>query len=266
MFRPTRSPFLLAPALAAFLTAVSSHCRADDAAENALKRTALNGRGLATTKVRTLKQKHAIAGVDMNASTLVLRSRSPLALFVNRAEAAAGKKNFDDFLGQWRRDLKELAHDKATLSGDYSYEDKAALTFYDPANLICVRHESSLYLGGAHGTENVTPVCYGYKAGAPARLTLGDFFKPGTAYRALVTGRLMAGLKANPNAMWVEDGTMKSISTEQLGNFQAEPDGLRWWFNPYEASPYAVGSLEVKLTTKDLGPGLRRELFAAGSR
>ena len=235
---------------------------ADDAAESALRGTALAARGLTSSTTRTFKQKHRIAGVDMKSRTLVLRSRTPLALFVNREEATRSRRDFDQFLAEWRRDLKSLARDKATLSGDYGYEDKSALTFCNPAKLICVRHENYRFMGGAHGIEGVDPVCYGFKAGKPARLTLGDFFKPGTNYRALVGAKLMAGLKANSSAAWVQDGTLSSVSAGQLSNFQVERGGLRWWFNPYEAGPYAVGYIEVKLSVKELGPGFRADLLA----
>lgn len=119
---------------------------------------------------------------------------------------------------------------------------------------------------GAHPNSFISTRNYGQFGGRPKRLTLGDFFRPGSNYRAKTTVILLAKLRKNESAMWIDDGTVKEITTDQLNNFRAAPDGLTWIFNPYEMGPYAAGYVETKLSLNDLGPDFRREMLKCNSK
>ena len=40
-------------------------------------------------------------------------------------------------------------------------------------------------------------------------------------------------------------------------NFAPEADGVRWYFQPYEVGPYALGIVSALVTWKELEPYLR---------
>lgn len=230
--------------------------RAQDKVEKAQKTTALRfHRGVSLVKLAFVRKE-----IEARAAYLRFAAAAPVARFAGQNERAAVRKDFDAFVAQWRKDWPELRKNGAPFNS-YSYVNTGFLTHYRPQKLISVRREVSQYSGGAHGIGLLLTANYGLRGGRPAQLSLGDFFHPGSHYRAATEKKIMDRLRQDPNAAWLQDGSVKTLTPAQLNNFQVEKDGLRWWFNPYEVGPYAAGIFEVKLTTRELGPDFKATLL-----
>ena len=164
-----------------------------------------------------------------------------------------------------RQSQEQIAQFKEYLAGDitpeapYEFEFAPRLVFYGP-NLISLQQNIYYFTGGAHPNSVTTTRNYGLNQGRPKRLTLGDFFRPGSNYRAATMAKVMDKLKTQ-GADWVVDGTVKDLNTEQLNNFTVDSSGLTWIFSPYEMGPYAAGYIEARLNIGELGPNFRRELL-----
>ena len=166
-----------------------------------------------------------------------------------------------------RRDcLKDLASSTSDLKasvaagvdGALEYQQAPQVTLYEPNHLISTADLEYEYQGGAHGDFGVSCITFG-QVGAVARvLTVGDFFLSGKDYHTFLNGALMAKLKAMAGADWAQDGTMTSVTNDQLNNFSVYPDGLVWHFDPYAAGSFASGEINVKMTWAELGPGLNK--------
>ncbi|HEY0072532.1 MAG TPA: DUF3298 domain-containing protein [Abditibacteriaceae bacterium] len=132
-------------------------------------------------------------------------------------------------------------------------------TDFQGPGLISVSYNKIQYLAGAHGMNWTLCFNFGKANGRARRLTLGDFFKNDKEYQKRVSQVAIQKLRQK-GAAWVIDGTVKSLTVEQLNRFTVHKDGLRFYFDPYEMGPYAAGSYDVKLTLKELGAGFHAPL------
>lgn len=117
-------------------------------------------------------------------------------------------------------------------------------------------------LGGAHPNSYTTVFNVGMTNGRPKLLTMGDFFEPNSDYRSRTNGLISKKLEKQGNADWVNDGSLKMLSTNQLNSFIVTKRGMEWIFDPYEVGSYASGSHEVLLSPTDLGTGFKKSWLA----
>ena len=193
---------------------------------------------------------------DIRATYPQFVAQTPLARYASWQERLEAQSEVagtvKDFAGYSKEDSDAL--------GDYEYQATPTLHFIGP-NLISLGNFVYVDTHGAHPNSYIDARNYGQVNGRPKLLTLGDFFAPNSNYRAQTTAMLLAKLRKDERAMWITDGTVKEITTDQLNNFRVEKDGLTWIFSPYEMGPYAVGYVEIRLSLKELGPDFRRELL-----
>jgi hypothetical protein len=177
----------------------------------------------------------------------VFRARTPLARFANAQIAASQKGAFRGWVTRAREILKNNP-----TSLPYEYRSVPSLSFYSPT-LISLRFDSYQFMGGAHGLANMQTRNFAIVNGKPKELVLGDLFRPGTNYRALVEQKVFANLRRNPGAMWVHDKSVKKLENSQFNNFTITQNALTWLFNEYEVGPYSNGQFEVKIMKSELG-------------
>ncbi len=182
------------------------------------------------------------------------------------AESVLKKNAMNDFNGfekDSRADAQALG-----LQGEmkYVFELKPSLVLNRP-RLISTTSLFYQFTGGAHGIYGTTGQVFGYPHGSakPRQLKFADFFSDVALARKRVNNLLMAKLRATKGreqeATWVVQGEVKFVTNDQMENFVAEKDGLRWFFWPYVMGPYVVGELEVKLSTRELGPNFRAAML-----
>lgn len=144
----------------------------------------------------------------------------------------------------------------------YEFEFKPSLVRNRP-QLISATTLFYKFMGGAHGGYGTTGYVFGYPRGAERarQLHMSDFFSNGNAAKKRVNNLLMAKLRATKGkeqeASWVLDGEVKAVTNDQMENFVAESNGLRWFFAPYAMGPFSSGEFEIKLTSRELGPTFR---------
>jgi len=180
----------------------------------------------------------------------------PVGSHANRAIDAWSKKLVDT----WLRDFNLSVHDlgkprvpwELMATTDYRYETPRLIS------TAVVVYE---FTGGAHGNTVTSTFNFGMVGGVDKRLVLGDFFE-GKEYKTLVQDLLLTKLAENPNASWVQDGSVRKFTVTQLSRFVVEPTGLRWYFDQYEVAPYSSGRFQVQLSIQELGPTFRRSMLA----
>lgn len=179
----------------------------------------------------------------------VYRGRGAVTRLANSQLAHFARTEHSAFL----KEARQIIRNGWKLAGlEHTLRFKA--TDFQGPGLISVSYDKIQYLAGAHGMNWTLCFNFGKANGRARRLTLGDFFKNDKEYQKRVSQAAIQKLRQK-GAAWVTDGTVKSLTVEQLNRFTVHKDGLRFYFNPYEMGPYAAGSYDIKLTLKELGPG-----------
>ncbi len=116
--------------------------------------------------------------------------------------------------------------------------------------------ETWQYDGGAHPNTFYVAYTFGIVAGTPARVRLQDLCRAGTDCEHLAADLLMARLRQNPDALFIQDGTVKRIPHVVVSRFVITPAGLTFLIQPYEVGPYTSGSFRVKIPFAAFGSAL----------
>lgn len=185
------------------------------------------------------------------------QDRTRLAREVNKTIVRWARKDQSRFINQCKKTFESLGQPIAP----YEYKADYVVMHSDSARLISVKFEVHEYTGGAHGNFSFVVFNMGRVKGKVQRLMLGDFFESDTTYRKRVADLLLAKLKQDEGALFVRDGTVDSLTNDQLNLFVVQPDGLVFLFNPYDVGPWSSGAIQVKLTVEELGEGLNKKMI-----
>lgn len=216
-------------------------------------------RGVA--RVKTLQKTDSLR--DLSASFPVFTSKRPVARVAGAVLKREATASFNAAVKDSRGTRQSLG-----MPGDlkFAQEWKPRLVYQTP-KLISANALGYTFRGGAHGMYATSGYVFGTPKGekSPRRLKLADFFVDEKRALPRVNALLMKKLRATKGteqeAMWVLDGSVKSLTAGQLENFAATKSGLTWTFSPYEVGPYANGEYEVSLSTKELGRNFRASML-----
>ncbi len=177
------------------------------------------------------------------------------------AASAAGKhieKALRDLYATFEKEMRETAQDP-----DFKLpEEMQPVTFGVDALEIALVTEELVsivahvyeYSGGAH--PNSTSHSFNLAiapSGTWRELTLKDFFRTDAPYLEELSRFAIKEL-GKQKAQWVVDGSLKSLSEEELATFAVTPRGIRLYFDPYAAGPYAQGPFTVMVPFDVLAP------------
>jgi hypothetical protein len=208
---------------------------------------------------KLVTQRHKDKNSDVRAVYPQFSQNTMVTRFANWKLRVASQTRYRDFLGKVKKDIAEDFQPLAP----YGYDELPELHYYHAPRLISTAFAYYSYTGGAHGMSATITTNYGQFAGMsrPKILTLGDFFT-GKGYRKPVEKKLLDTLRGKKDqvASWVQDGTVKTLTDQQLNNFTVSPKGLTWYFAPYEVGPYAAGPFEVQLKFNDLPTDFKRSV------
>lgn len=109
----------------------------------------------------------------------------------------------------------------------------------------------SSYTGGAHGIYGIENHTYSLAGGY--ELMLADLFAPQTieGLNRLIRTKLYAQYgAANDDQLAAQGFFLDCIAANE--NFRITPEGITFYYNPYEIGCYALGGVEVAITSEEL--------------
>lgn len=150
--------------------------------------------------------------------------------------------------------LEELWQEiQLTGESGYGWENTEAAqseaTVVDSLLVYTIARES--YTGGAHGIYSLT--VHNYSLAGGYELTLADLFDAGQrrALDSLVHVKLYEQFGvADDEGLAAEGFFPEYIAATE--NFAATPEGLTFYFNPYDIGCYALGAVEVSIDNEEL--------------
>ncbi len=157
-----------------------------------------------------------------------------------------------DYIGTTRATGKELKE----------FERKTDLTiYYDYSkydNLLSVRLNTYIYLGGAHGGSQIHPITINSSTGNI--YSFKNLFKDEAKAIEFAENYILASIKENPEAYF--ENYEESIKSKE-GNFDFYLDGdkLVVYFGEYEIAPYASGIRYFEFNAKDIKDILKDEIY-----
>ncbi len=173
------------------------------------------------------------------------------AILVQAFDLEEGEGSVEETAARYREGLI----DQYLNEGDFSWEDHLQGSFTQKYKGY--RNYTFSYYnfrGGAHGIQTVSQIVFDGKSGEV--LSEGDFLADG--YEKPVAELLREAVRRSMTAEapeLVELVMMDAIVPN--GNFSVGKNGMEWFFQPYEAGPYALGIVSATLGWDQLKPYLK---------
>ncbi len=166
------------------------------------------------------------------------------------------QKYTEKYINDYRKDLEpmyskdESEHqDKKTISAWYSYYKNVEghVQLYQK-HLLVYRVDYNEYTGGAHGMYSST--FYNIDLTTLRPLHLDDLFE-GEDYKESLTdllwNQLMADNKVATHQALEDMGYTSTGDLEPTENFYLSKDGITFYYNVYEITPYSMGTVKITL-------------------
>lgn len=175
--------------------------------------------------------------------------------YIGMKPADVIKTYTENYVNEYRRDLEPMyaqdekdKEDKASIGAWYSYYKsiESHIQLYQK-NLLVYRIDYSEYTGGAHGMYMTTFLNMDLALMRPLRLDdifAGDYKEPLTD---LIWNQLMADNKVTTHEALEELGYGSTGEISPVENFYLDNDGITFYYNVYEITPYAMGPVIVKI-------------------
>ena len=179
-----------------------------------------------------------------------LRAQASAALEVNpklSLEQAFDSSMLDLFNG-----LKEQLKMAPDWPGSYSRE-VAGKTLWQSPRYASFQVEMSAFTGGAHGNYAAVLSTYDLTTGKSVPLT--EVVRDTAALVPMLEkGFVEAKKEAATDTLKLSDLLFEEFKHLPVStNFCVVKEGVRFFYNPYEVAPWAVGSTEITLTWEQLG-------------
>lgn len=165
------------------------------------------------------------------------------------------KQYTETYVSEYRRDLEPMyledekdKENEASVGAWYSYYKgiESHVQLYEK-NLLVYRINYNEYTGGAHGIYMTTYLNFDLGLMRPLRLDdifAGEFQESLTD---LIWNQLMADNKAKTRAELEDMGYGSTGEIAPTENFYLNKDGITFYYNVYDITPYAMGPVEVSL-------------------
>ncbi len=126
---------------------------------------------------------------------------------------------------------------------------------------VSLKFDVNTDTGGAHG--NFTTITFNYDKNLNQVLTTKDIFADQVNYLNGLSNLIKPRLKAElekaqfQDNTWLEEGA--GPKEDNYKQFIFTPEGVTFFFDPYQVAPYAVGAQEITLSYQELSSLLRSE-------
>lgn len=125
-------------------------------------------------------------------------------------------------------------------------------------DLISMYFQVMTYEGGAHPMTVFDSHTYAMVGGKPMEVHAKDLFNPDSKFVDIVSSLVIGQLLKNPDATWVQDGTVKTLTPQQVDSFVITPTTITYLLNPYDMGPYSSGAFKVKVPFTQLVSDLNK--------
>ena len=165
------------------------------------------------------------------------------------------KQYTEAYISEYRRDLDPMyledekdKENESSVGAWYSYYKgiESHVQLYEK-NLLVYRINYNEYTGGAHGIYMTTYLNFDLGLMRPLRLDdifVGDYQEPLTD---LIWNQLMADNGAKTRAELEDMGYGSTGEIAATENFYLNKDGVTFYYNVYDITPYAMGPVVVSL-------------------
>ena len=165
------------------------------------------------------------------------------------------KQYTEAYISEYRRDLEPMfledekdKENESSVGAWYSYYKgiESHVQLYEK-NLLVYRINYNEYTGGAHGIYMTTYLNFDLGLMRPLRLDdifVGDYQEPLTD---LIWNQLMADNGAKTRAELEDMGYGSTGEIAATENFYLNKDGVTFYYNVYDITPYAMGPVVVFL-------------------
>ncbi len=165
------------------------------------------------------------------------------------------KQYTETYISEYRRDLEPMyledekdKENESSVGAWYSYYKgiESHVQLYEK-NLLVYRINYNEYTGGTHGIYMTTYLNFDLGLMRPLRLDdifVGDYQEPLTD---LIWNQLMADNGAKTRAELEDMGYGSTGEIAATENFYLNKDGVTFYYNVYDITPYAMGPVVVSL-------------------
>ncbi len=165
------------------------------------------------------------------------------------------KQYTETYISEYRRDLEPMyledekdKENESSVGAWYSYYKgiESHVQLYEK-NLLVYRINYNEYTGGAHGIYMTTYLNFDLGLMRPLRLDdifVGDYQEP---LIDLIWNQLMADNGAKTRAELEDMGYGSTGEIAATENFYLNKDGVTFYYNVYDITPYAMGPVVVSL-------------------
>lgn len=165
------------------------------------------------------------------------------------------KQYTETYISEYRRDLEPMyledekdKENESSVGAWYSYYKgiESHVQLYEK-NLLVYRINYNEYTGGAHGIYMTTYLNFDLGLMRPLRLDdifVGDYQEPLTD---LIWNQLMADNGAKTRTELEDMGYGSTGEIAATENFYLNKDGVTFYYNVYDITPYAMGPVVVSL-------------------
>jgi hypothetical protein len=152
--------------------------------------------------------------------------------------------------------------------GPYSLDIRYQL-FNHSETITSIRFDITDNTGGAHG--NFYFRTFTFDLTDERSIPLEEVFAPGTNPWPTIAEVAQTTILERLNSMdasaaidtdWIADGSGENI--ENYRSFVLTPEGITFYFPPYQVAPYAAGAFEVQISNDILSPYYNPDLFTTG--
>lgn len=165
------------------------------------------------------------------------------------------KQYTEAYIREYRRDLEPMyledekdKEDESSIGAWYSYYKgiESHVQLYEK-NLLVYRIDYNEYTGGAHGIYMTTFLNMDLGLMRPLRLDdvfVGEYQE---ALTDLIWNQLMADNEAKTRAELEDMGYGSTGEIAPTENFYLDKDGVTFYYNVYDITPYAMGPVTVSI-------------------
>ncbi|MCD8183591.1 MAG: DUF3298 and DUF4163 domain-containing protein [Bacteroides sp.] len=175
--------------------------------------------------------------------------------YMSMTPEEAVKAYTEKYVGDYRKDLEPMhqkdeqdKEDGESMETWYSYYKgiESHIQLYT-GHLLVYRIDYNEYTGGAHGIYMSTFLNMGLHTLAPIRLDdifVGDYKE---ALTDLLWNQLMADNKVTSRQELEDMGYASTGDLEPTENFYLSKEGITFYYNVYEITPYVMGAVKITL-------------------